>query len=623
MLVDALMNTDPAASRSPEREVLLLAARPGEDPAVRARLETLLSGGLDWYVLVRLASEHRLVPLLDARLRPIGAPRVPGDITHALGYRAARNEERGRLFERAIVEVSGALRGLGIEALVVQGTTLARRAYGNPELQEAVIPAVFLRRSDLDRFHGLMTQRRWLLQKPHLVPEALSTTPPGAVHRIYFRAEDEAVIEARTALLAAATETSFDEAGLWHRAVDWPAGDARLRTLSLEDLVLVLCASGDAREWSVLGELCDLAWLVHRHPEIDLAAVRARAQALNLERSLLVGLGLARQVLGVSPAGALTEPDGVRQSVQEVSAQLLSDQPGSPVGSGFSRPQPQSASQAASLATARNKAHWGSRSDAWDKWSERTRPRSEEVSRALIAAAGVGAGHRVLDLACGVGDTSLALAPLVGARGLVFTTDLAFDMVSRARQRAIDDGLANLRYCGAAMEALPFGEGQFDGIVCRLGIMYSPLVQRALAEARRVLRPGARAAFLVCGPREDNPILKIVNEVVTELFELDKGDGAIDPFRFAAAGSLAKEMAQAGFADVEEEDLRLAQRAPYGTPFWQPSVERGVSLALEALPAGTRRELERRMAAAFEPYARSGFYELTSLSRITRGARPR
>ena len=279
-------------------------------------------------------------------------------------------------------------------------------------------------------------------------------------------------------------------------------------------------------------------------------------------------------------------------------------------------------SQTAMTATTRNKVHWSTRSNAWEKWSGMSRPRSAEFSRALMTAAGVDAGHRVLDLACGVGDTSLELGLVVGPGGFVMTTDLAFDMVARARRRAAADDLTNLQFCTAAMESLPFGDRGFDGIVCRLGIMYCPHVQRALAEARRVLRPGARAAFLVCGPREDNPILKIIHDVVTELFEFEKRDAVIDPFKFAAPGSLAEEMAQAGFLDIAEQDITLSQRAPVGTHFWQPSLERGMSFPLEDLPRDTRHELEQRMVAAFEPYLQGGFYELPSLSRITRGTCP-
>ena len=635
-----------------EREVLLLAVHAGDDPAVQARLEQLLSEGIDWTILVRLAMQHRLVPLLNDCLLPIGAPQVPRDITQALGVWSDRNQDHNQVIEQAVAEVSSALQGQGIGAVFLQGPALARLAYGNPHLQEAVNPAVLLRVQDLDRFHALLTAHGYQPQQAHAVPGTSSPAANKAFHRVYVRTEDDSVIETHTEVVPASHGIMLDVDALWERAVDYDVGGAQVRTLSLEDLVLVLCMIGGIHEWTVVGELCDVAWLLRGHPEIDLREVRARARTQGVERLLLLGLGLAQQALGLSIDAAVTDDPRVRRMLPEFSSRLLADHASKPRRMAMTRLQLQlrdrlsdrsryvvrtllaacraglagrkqkADSQAAMTATTRNKAHWSTRSDAWEKWAGMSRPRSAEFSRALITAAGVDAGHRVLDLACGVGDTSLELGSVVGPGGFVMTTDLAFDMVARARRRAAADDLTNLHYCTAAMESLPFGDHCFDGIVCRLGIMYCSRVQRALAEARRVLRPGARAAFLVCGPREDNPILKIVHDVVTELFEFKKRDAVIDPFKFATPGSLAEEMAQAGFLDVAEQDITLSQRAPVGTHFWQPSLERGMSFPLEDLPRDTRHELEQRMVAAFEPYLQGGYYELPSLSRITRGACP-
>jgi ubiquinone/menaquinone biosynthesis C-methylase UbiE len=635
-----------------ERELLLLAAQTGADPAVRARLEQLLADSIDWTDLVRLAIQHRLVPLLNAGLLPIGAPRVPPDITQALGVWSERNRDHNRVNEQAVTEISSALAGHGIGAVFLNGPVVARLAYGNLHLQEAVNPALLLRPQDLDAFQALLKAHGYQPQPVHAVSGTSSPATNDAFRGAYTRFEDDSIIEVYTAVVPAAHGITLDVDALLERAVDYDIGGTHVRVLSLEDLVLVLCVTGGIREWTLVGELCDVAWLLRSHPEINLRQVRSRARAQGIERLLLLGLGLAQQALGLSIDAALTDDPRVRRMLPGFASRLLADHASEPrrmatirrqlrlrdrfsdrsryavrslltaCRAGLAGREQQADSQAAMTATTRNKAHWSTRSDAWDKWSEKIRTRSAEFSRALITAAGLDSGQRVLDLACGVGDTSLELGSVVGPGGFVMTTDLAFDMVARARRRAAADDLVNLHFCTAKMESLPFGDRCFDGIVCRLGIMYCPHVQRALAETRRVLRPGARAAFLVCGPREDNPILKIVHEVVTDLFELKKGDGVIDPFRFAATGSLGEEMAQAGFLDVAEHDVTLTQRIPVGTYFWQASLERGMSISLEDLPRDTRHELEQRMATAFEPYLQGGFYELSSLSRITRGTCP-
>jgi ubiquinone/menaquinone biosynthesis C-methylase UbiE len=635
-----------------ERELLLLAVQAGADPTVRTRLEQLLAEDIDWTNLVRLAIQHRLVPLLNASLLPIGVPRVPHDITQALGVWSDRNRDHHQLNAHAVAEISAALQGHGSDAVFLSGPALARLAYGNLQLQQAVSPAVLLRAQDLDSFHAVLTAHGYQPQPAHAVSATASPAADNACHRAYSRVEDDSLIEAHTAVVPAAHGITLDVDALRERAVNYDVAGTPVRTPSPEDLVLVLCVTGGLREWTVVGELCDVAWLLHSHPEIDLRQVRARARAQGVERLLLLGLRLAQQALGLSIDAAITDDPRVQRIMPEFSARLLAEHASEPrrmttarrqlqlrdrfsdrlryavrslltaCRAGLAGRKQQADTPTAMTATTRNKTHWSTRSDAWEKWSEMTRTRSAEFSRALITVAGVASGQRALDLACGVGDTSLELSAVVGPGGFVMTTDLAFAMVARARRRAAADELTNLHFCTAAMESLPFGDRCFDGIVCRLGIMYCPRVQRALAEARRVLRPGARAAFLVCGPREDNPILKIVHEVVTDLFELEKRDAVIDPFRFAATGSLGAEMAQAGFLEIAEQDVTLTQRAPVGTHFWRPSLERGMSLPLEDVPGDTRCELEQRMTVAFEPYLQGEFYELPSLSRITRGTCP-
>ena len=200
--------------------------------------------------------------------------------------------------------------------------------------------------------------------------------------------------------------------------------------------------------------------------------------------------------------------------------------------------------------------------------------------------------------------------------------DLSETSLKKASLRIDAQGIDTVYFHRADCTRLPYADHHFDHVfVC---FMLEHLAQPGdvLAELRRVLQPGGRAAFLVCGPREANAVIDVVNRVVTELFEFRDSDRDIDPFRFSAQGSLAQEMRRAGYLDVVEGDVTLHQRAPVGTRFWQASLERGLSLTLEQLPDGIRNEIAERMTEAFEPWRQGEYYELPSLSRITSGRSP-
>jgi demethylmenaquinone methyltransferase/2-methoxy-6-polyprenyl-1,4-benzoquinol methylase len=112
-----------------------------------------------------------------------------------------------------------------------------------------------------------------------------------------------------------------------------------------------------------------------------------------------------------------------------------------------------------------------------------------------IALAGVRTGERVLDVASGSGDLARAFARRVGAEGQVWITDVNRAMLARGRDRLLDEGHAlPLAQCDA--EKLPFRADSFDCISVAFGLRNMTHKEAALAEMRRVLKPGGRLLVL-------------------------------------------------------------------------------------------------------------------------------
>jgi demethylmenaquinone methyltransferase/2-methoxy-6-polyprenyl-1,4-benzoquinol methylase len=115
--------------------------------------------------------------------------------------------------------------------------------------------------------------------------------------------------------------------------------------------------------------------------------------------------------------------------------------------------------------------------------------------RFAVNATGVRAGMRVLDLAGGTGDLARLFANRVGAAGEVVLTDINGAMLAEGRDKLLNGGLAIAAVqCDA--EKLPFPDARFDCVSIAFGLRNVTHKETALAEMRRVLRPGGVAAVL-------------------------------------------------------------------------------------------------------------------------------
>jgi demethylmenaquinone methyltransferase/2-methoxy-6-polyprenyl-1,4-benzoquinol methylase len=115
--------------------------------------------------------------------------------------------------------------------------------------------------------------------------------------------------------------------------------------------------------------------------------------------------------------------------------------------------------------------------------------------RFAVTASGVGAGSAVLDVAGGTADLTRLFAERVGPNGRVVLTDINAAMLGAGRDRMLDEGrLVPAVQCNA--EALPFPARQFDCVCIGFGLRNVTHKDVALAEMRRVLRPGGVALVL-------------------------------------------------------------------------------------------------------------------------------
>jgi ubiquinone/menaquinone biosynthesis C-methylase UbiE len=228
---------------------------------------------------------------------------------------------------------------------------------------------------------------------------------------------------------------------------------------------------------------------------------------------------------------------------------------------------------------------------------DRVRPVDENWRRIyelIVSRAGLRAA-RVLDVGCGTGRLSLALAGEQAAR--VWGVDVSREMLAVARARA-----PGLRFKQARAEALPFKDGWFEAVLFWLVVH---LLDRPAAfdEARRVLAPAGRIA--VVSFHESHFDAHWLNEFFPSL-------EAVDRARFPTQQELERELREAGFISVELERLtggmsltreaaldKLEQRHISTFDLLPPAeVEEGIDRARRELPETVRYSLQWLIAVA-------------------------
>ncbi|HEY2170727.1 MAG TPA: methyltransferase domain-containing protein, partial [Candidatus Angelobacter sp.] len=149
-------------------------------------------------------------------------------------------------------------------------------------------------------------------------------------------------------------------------------------------------------------------------------------------------------------------------------------------------------------------ADWNSfgRANASQKWRRQSAAMGSDMTRAIVAAAQVQPGMRVLDIACGTGEPAISIAELLARSGVVVGVDISPAPLKIAEERATQRGLTNASFRQADAHHLPFTDNSFDCITSRLGVMFFSDLPRALSEMHRVLKPKGRTILLVWGPMD-------------------------------------------------------------------------------------------------------------------------
>lgn len=226
----------------------------------------------------------------------------------------------------------------------------------------------------------------------------------------------------------------------------------------------------------------------------------------------------------------------------------------------------------------------------------------------LVDAVSASGARQVLDVGCGAGATTLAVARSLDGQGRCLGLDLSEPLIDAARRRAEAEGAANCRFIAADAQQHAFEPDRFDAMISRFGVMFFDNPVAAFANLRHGARGGASLSFIAWRGAEENPFMTAAEQAAAPwLPELPARDpNGPGQFAFADKDRVAEILATAGWRDVQIQPLDVICAFSEDDLDVYAATMGPVGHVLSSLEEPRRGKVAAVVRRAFEPYVSDG-----------------
>jgi ubiquinone/menaquinone biosynthesis C-methylase UbiE len=221
----------------------------------------------------------------------------------------------------------------------------------------------------------------------------------------------------------------------------------------------------------------------------------------------------------------------------------------------------------------------------------------------LVEVVCAGPGQRVLDVGCGTGSTTLAVARLLGATGHCVGVDISDPLIAAARARAEREGTP-ASFIRADAQIHPFEPASFDVIMSRFGVMFFDHPVLAFANLRRAARDDAALRFIVWRSAAENPFMTTAEHAAAPLLPNmpARQPGAPGQFSFADRHRFAAILEESGWAGIDIRPIDVECTLPEKELVGYFTRLGPVGLVLQEADERTRAQVIDTVRPAFDPY---------------------
>jgi ubiquinone/menaquinone biosynthesis C-methylase UbiE len=260
---------------------------------------------------------------------------------------------------------------------------------------------------------------------------------------------------------------------------------------------------------------------------------------------------------------------------------------------------------------------------AWVELQEVLDQMFKPIEDLLVEAVFAGSGRWVLDVGCGTGSTTLAVARLLGAKGRCIGIDISDPMINAGRARAERESTP-ASFIRANAQNHPFQAASFDMIMSRFGVMFFDDFVRAFANLRRAAKDDAELRFVAWRSPSENPFMTTAERAAAPLLPNipARRPDAPGQFAFADQRRVHRILEESGWAEIDIRPIDVACTLPEKELVRYFTRLGPLGRVLHEADDPTRTQVIDTVRAAFAPYVHGAEVRFTAACWMVRARAP-